>query len=99
MSFDGKYNVTIQTPMGAQTGVLDLKQSGDDLTGSMESSGGDTAEVKNGKVNGDSATWEVDITSPMPMTLSFDGTKSGDNIGGSVTLGAFGQSTFEAVSA
>lgn len=99
MAFDGKYNVTIQTPMGAQTGVLDLSQSGDDLTGSMQAGSGESAEIKNGKVNGESATWDVDISSPMPMTLSFDANKAGDNLSGSVTLGAFGQSTFEAVPA
>ncbi|RFB03954.1 hypothetical protein [Parvularcula marina] len=99
MSFDGKYNVTIQTPMGAQQGTLELKQSGDDLTGSMIAGSGESAEIKNGKVNGDSASWDVDISSPMPMTLSFEATKAGDNLGGSVTLGAFGQSTFEGVPA
>lgn len=99
MSFDGKYSVTIQTPMGAQTGTITLTQSGDDLTGQMIAASGETAEIKNGKVDGDKASWEVDITTPMPMTLGFDGTKNGDNIGGSVSLGAFGQSTFEAVPA
>lgn len=99
MSFDGKYNITIQTPMGAQQGTLDLSQSGDDLTGSMVAASGENAEIKNGKVNGDKATWDVEITSPMPMTLSFDATKAGDAISGSVALGAFGQSTFEAVAA
>ena len=99
MSFTGKYNVTIQTPMGAQTGVLDLKQDGDDLTGSMVAGSGESAEIKNGKADGETASWDVDISQPMPMTLSFNANKAGDNLGGSVTLGAFGQSTFEAVPA
>ncbi len=98
MSFEGTYNVVIETPMGKQEGVLTLAQAGDDLTGNMASQG-DSVELKNGKVNGDSATWDVDVTKPMPLTLSFDGNKDGDNISGSVKLGAFGQSTFAATKA
>lgn len=99
MSFDGQYQVTIQTPMGAQNAKLTLTQNGDDLTGSMTASSGETADVKNGKVDGDKATWDVDVSQPMPMTLSFEATKSGETLGGSVQLGAFGQSTFEGVPA
>lgn len=98
MSFDGKYNVTIQTPMGAQQGELSLSQDGDALTGTM-AQGGDTVEIKDGKVAGDTANFAVDVSKPMPLTLAFEGTKSGDNITGSVQLGAFGNSTFEAVKA
>ncbi|MEM9422627.1 MAG: hypothetical protein AAF986_08995 [Pseudomonadota bacterium] len=98
MSFEGTFNVVIDTPMGKQEGVLNLSQSGDDLTGTMEGQG-DSTEIKNGKINGDSATWDVDVTKPMPLTLSFDGNKDGDNISGSVKLGAFGQSTFQATKA
>lgn len=98
MSFSGTYNVTINTPMGKQEGVLKVTEEGGALTGTMEAQG-DSAEVKNGKVDGDTATWDVDVTKPMPLTLSFEGKKSGDGISGSVKLGAFGQSTFEATSA
>jgi hypothetical protein len=98
MSFDGKYNVTIETPMGQQQGVLTLNQSGDELTGEMTAQG-DAAPIKNGKVNGDTAMWDVDIQKPMPMTLSFEGSKAGEDLSGSVKLGAFGQSTFKATAA
>jgi hypothetical protein len=95
MSFAGTYNVTINTPMGKQEGVLVLEENGDALTGTM-SAGGDSAEVKNGKVMGDTATWDVDVKKPMPLTLSFEGKEAGDDINGNVKLGAFGNSTFEA---
>ncbi|WOI54596.1 hypothetical protein [Parvularcula sp. LCG005] len=98
MSFEGKYSVTIDTPMGRQEGTLDLAQAGDELTGTMAAMG-DSSSIKNGKADGDTASWEVDITKPMPMTLTFNGTKSGDAINGTVTLGAFGQSTFSATAA
>ena len=95
MAFDGKYNVTINTPMGKQEGVLTLQSSGTELTGTMEQ-GGDSVPIKNGKVDGDKASWDVDVTKPMPLTLSFEGTENGDMMNGNVKLGAFGNSTFEA---
>ncbi|MEM1380114.1 MAG: hypothetical protein AAGH41_05750 [Pseudomonadota bacterium] len=98
MAFSGTYNVTINTPMGKQEGVLTLAEDGGALSGSMAAQG-DTADIKNGAVNGDTATWDVDVTKPMPLTLSFEGKKDGDNLNGSVKLGAFGQSTFEATPA
>ncbi|MEM1410650.1 MAG: hypothetical protein AAGG79_07915 [Pseudomonadota bacterium] len=94
MSFAGTYNLTINTPMGKQEGVLTLVEEGGSLTGTM-SSQGDSADIKNGAVNGDTATWEVDVTKPMPLTLSFEGKKEGDNLNGSAKLGAFGSASFE----
>lgn len=98
MAFDGKYNVTINTPMGQQEGVLTLATDGGAVTGSMEAQG-DTAEIKNGAVNGDTATWDVDISKPMPMTLSFEAKEAGDGLSGSVKLGAFGNADFSATAA
>jgi hypothetical protein len=98
MAFDGTYNATINTPMGKQQGTLKLSSSSSELTGTMEQ-GGDKVDIKNGKVDGDKASWDVDVSKPMPLTLSFDGTDHGDKITGNVKLGAFGNSTFEAVKA
>lgn len=98
MAFDGTYDLTINTPMGKQQAKLTLAQSGDDLTGSMEQ-GGDKTEIKNGKVSGDKASWDADVTKPMPLTLSFDASESGEGLSGNVKLGAFGNSTFEATKA
>ena len=95
MSFDGKYTIIMQTPMGEQQGGLELTQNGEELTGSMEQDG-EAEAIKNGKVEGDVASWEVDIPRPMPMTLTFQGKKDGSDITGAVTLGSFCESTFEA---
>ena len=38
--------------------------------------------------------WEAKVTSPMPLTLEFEGLEEGGNIAGNVKLGAFGSSTF-----
>lgn len=95
MAFDGTYNVSINTPMGKQEGKLTLAQDGTDLTGTMEQ-GGDSSPIKNGRVDGEKAMWDVDVTKPMPLTLSFEGTEGGPGMSGNVKLGAFGNSTFEA---
>lgn len=96
--FNGTWNVTINTPMGKQEGTLTLAQDGDSLGGTMAAQG-DTAEIKNGKVDGDKASWAVDVTKPMPLTLTFNAEKVGDNLNGTVALGAFGNAEFSGVPA
>ena len=98
MAVDGKWNITIKTPMGDQTGVLTLKQEGDALTGDMSGSAG-AAPIENGKVDGDTLSWHAKVTSPMPITLEFEGSIEGDGISGNVKLGAFGSSTFSGTAA
>ena len=94
MAIDGKWNLTVNTPMGAQTSTLEVASSGSSLTGTQAGAQGGQA-INNGAVNGDEATWSIDITSPMPMTLTFKGKVAGDSLSGSVTLGPFGDSTFQ----
>jgi len=93
MAIDGKWNLTIKTPMGDQTGTLTLKQEGDALTGEMTGPAGATP-IENGKVEGDTLKWDAKVTSPMPLTLEFEGKEEGGNLSGNVKLGAFGASTF-----
>jgi hypothetical protein len=45
-------------------------------------------------VNGNDLSWKVSITDPMPLTLEFSGVINGDEMSGSVKLGAFGMSSF-----
>lgn len=93
MSADGTWNTTINTPMGAQQGTLTLVTDGATLTGKMAGAAGEM-ELNDGTVDGDTLTWKADMTSPMPMTLEFTASVSGDEISGSVKLGAFGDATF-----
>ncbi len=93
MSADGTWNTTINTPMGAQQGTLTLSTDGGTLTGKMAGAQGEM-ELQDGTVDGDNLTWKADMTSPMPMTLEFSATVNGDEISGSVKLGAFGDATF-----
>jgi hypothetical protein len=89
MSADGKWNVTIATPMGDQKGVLDVQSDGVKLTGTANAMGNSVA-IEDGAVNGDKMTFSVEITTPMKMKLDFDLTTSGDDIAGTVKAGMFG---------
>ncbi|HEY8253248.1 MAG TPA: hypothetical protein VIG39_01335 [Rhizomicrobium sp.] len=93
MTIDGKWEVTINSPMGAQKATLDLKADGNALTGSQTAMAG-TQPVTNGKIDGNNVSWSASITSPMPMTLEFTGTVDGDKLSGSVKAGAFGSFPF-----
>jgi hypothetical protein len=94
MSADGTWTTTINTPMGAQTGTLVLATNGSELSGSMQSPQGEMA-IADGKANGDKLSWTTSITSPMPMDLEFSAVVAGDEITGSVKLGAFGNADFK----
>mgnify|MGYP001297304224 CR=1 FL=1 len=65
MAVNGKWNLTIKTPMGEQKGLLTLEQSGDALTGQMSGAMG-AVTIENGKVEGDTLKWNAKVTSPMP---------------------------------
>ena len=93
MSAAGTWNITTNTPMGAQKGTLTLEVDGSTLTGTMSSPQG-SIDLENGQADGDSVSWAAKITQPMPMTLEFSGAVDGDSMSGSVKLGAFGTATF-----
>ena len=89
MSFTGTWDIEIASPMGAQKAKAELKVDGNLLLGQQVAAAGN-APVENGKVEGDRATWSANVTSPMPMKLTFDLTRSGDTLTGKVNTGPFG---------
>ncbi len=93
MSASGKWDVTMNTPMGAQQGTLDIDVDGDTLTGTMTGAQG-ALQLDNGKADGNNLSWTANMTQPMPMTLEFSALVDGDAISGSVKLGAFGTASF-----
>jgi len=98
MSVDGKWNITINSPMGAQQAELNLTSAGGALTGTQAGRQG-SMDIANGKVDGNNVSWAVSITSPMPMTLEHSGTVDGDKISGNVKAGAFGSFPFSGMRA
>ncbi|HEY9217602.1 MAG TPA: hypothetical protein VIO94_06095 [Phenylobacterium sp.] len=92
---DGNWKITINTPMGAQEVNASITTQGDTFTGSTSGRMGE--QKVEGKVNGDTLTWSTNISQPMPMTLEFEATVNGDNMSGTVQLGAFGSAPLSGV--
>ena len=93
MSVDGTWKITLQTPMGAQSSTVELQSDGARLTGT-QSGNGESGAIYDGSADGDTASWKVDITRPMALTVSFDATVDGDAIKGTARAGAFPPSPF-----
>ena len=89
MSVAGTYDCVTKTPMGDQTSKFTVAVDGDSFTGQNAGQMG-TMEVVDGKVDGNTLTWKMNMTVPMPMTLEGEVTIDGDTLTGTVKAGAFG---------
>jgi hypothetical protein len=94
MSADGTWNLTLETPMGERRSTLTLVSAGGALTGTQEAEG-NTTDIAEGSVNGNTLSWKVSVTNPMPLTLTFNGSVDGDAISGTADTGMFGSFPFE----
>jgi len=90
MSVAGTYDCVTKSPMGDQKSVLTLEVDGDTVTGSNAGAQG-SMDIEEGKVDGNSATWVMNMTVPMPMKLEASVTVDGDELSGTVKAGAFGE--------
>jgi len=88
-NIDGSWDTLVKSPMGDQKATLTIQSAGDTFTGQFSGAMG-TTEISNGKVDGDTLHWSLDISVPMPMTLTAEATVDGDALNGQVTAGAFG---------
>jgi hypothetical protein len=88
----GKWNITLKTPMGDKSGVLDLRTEGASLMGSL-SDGDHYAAISDGKVEGNKLTWSAKITEPMRMKFKFTATVEADRISGAAKH-LLGKATF-----
>ena len=93
MAVDGNWNLTMQTPMGERNATLNLKSAGGTLTGTQGADGNST-EIFDGTVDGNDVAWKVSIINPMPLTLEFKGTVTGDDISGEMGIGFMGNFPF-----
>ena len=64
------------------------------MTGKQEAEG-NTTDIAEGTVNGNDVSWQVSITNPMPLTLTFNGTVDGNSLNGTADTGMFGSFPFE----
>lgn len=89
MSVAGTYECVTKTPMGDQKSDVTIEVNGDTFTGTNTGAMG-SMTLDNGKVDGNTLTWSMKMTVPMPMTLEGTATIDGDTLTGSVKAGAFG---------
>lgn len=94
MSYTGNWKIVINSPIGDQESSLALTESGNDLTGTQASKFGSGA-IQNGVVDGNNATWTIDMVQPIAATLEFTAQIDGNQIAGVVKVGAFGESRFK----
>jgi hypothetical protein len=90
MSVAGTYTTVVKSPMGDQSGTFTvIPGDGDSFTGSMAGGMG-SMDIEDGKIDGDTLSWKMNMVVPMPMTLTCEATVNGDQLTGSVNAGAFG---------
>jgi hypothetical protein len=89
MSVAGSYQCVVKTPMGDQKSVLTVNVDGESWSGTNAGDQG-SLDCYDGKIDGDTITWKMDMKVPMPMLLEGTATVDGDTISGSVKAGMFG---------
>jgi hypothetical protein len=87
---DGDWDLVVTTPLGERRGVLSLNIEGTKLRG-RQMDDENIVEIFDGAVDGDTLSWKISITDPMPLTLEFKGSIAGDQLS---VLGHFGKSPF-----
>jgi hypothetical protein len=69
MSVAGSYECLLKTPMGDQKSVMTVTVDGDSWTGDNVGAQG-TLECKDGKVDGNTLTWTMDLVVPMRLSTA-----------------------------
>jgi hypothetical protein len=77
----GRWNITIATPMGDKSGVLELHVEGNTVTGSL-SDADHRVEISDGKIEGNRVTWQAKITKPMRLSFKFTAVVEENRISG-----------------
>lgn len=88
-TISGEYDCITKSPMGDQKSVLTVKVDGDTFTGGNAGMMG-SLDCEDGRVDGNTLTWKMQMKVPMPMTLDCSATIDGDTLTGTVNAGAFG---------
>jgi len=89
MSAVGIWKVTLSTPVGAQVIQLRIDSLGDSFTGRIDGPMGSNDIV--GKASGNSLSWVMNVTRPIPVKVTFNATVDGDAMSGFAKAGLFGK--------
>jgi hypothetical protein len=77
----GKWKGTAETPNGSVERTFTFRQDGSKVTGDTESQMFGKSDIKNGKVEGDTLTFDIDIKfQDNAMTVNYQGKISGDTM-------------------
>ena len=77
----GVWKAMVDTPNGAMESTLDLKVQGTKLTGTVTSSQMPSAQISDGKVDGDNLSFVVKRDGPNgQFVINYKGTVSGDEM-------------------
>lgn len=88
---DGAWDCITKSPLGEQKSTLTVSSDGDRFTGTNSGTMG-SLDVIDGRVDGNTLSWKMELKVPMQMTLDCTATVDGDTLTGGVTAGAFGTS-------
>jgi hypothetical protein len=86
---DGKWDCTVKSPLGERKSTMTVVVDGDSWTGTNEADG-NSLICENGKVDGNTLTWTMRLTKPMPVTVECRAVIDGDVLTGTTKAGTFG---------
>ena len=89
MSAIGNWKVTLDTPMGPQVMQLSIRSMTDRFSGRIDSAMG-THDIE-GDVRGNSLSWTMKATKPIPVKVTFEVIIDGDTMRGTAKAGIFGK--------
>ena len=81
MTAQGKWNITVKTPLGDKQGVLELRVDGAKLSGRI-SNPDYVVDFSEGRIMGNQLEWSAKIDKPMRVTLKFTAIVDADRIEG-----------------
>ncbi|MGA4997422.1 hypothetical protein ACPCB7_05275 [Streptomyces arboris] len=82
----GIWDLSIATPIGKITAVIELRDDEGVLTGTARGAGEEVG-LDGLALTGDRLTWKQAVTRPMRLNLSFDVTVTGDTLAGTSRAG------------
>lgn len=86
MSLTGTWNLRISTPVGTQSAVLELTEH-DGVVAGVAKNDAETLPLINPVLHGTRFSWQLSITKPMRLNLTFDVTINGDTLTGTSKAG------------
>lgn len=90
MKIDGRWQLTVHSPMGRRQAILDVRANGYQMLGSMtDPTSGAVADIFDGMVDGITINWKVRMRH-LGLTAVFTATVDGNSMAGKVRTGIFG---------